>query len=147
MRKINKIMISLFVFFMLINTICFANSSEERSFGKFEINKIITGTVGVFLVILVLYISYKKDLEQEKIAKEIIEINKEISIEEQKRKNKENTFEEKNLFLEMKEDKSENKIETIPVNLSEKEEIKTTKKSNNTRKTENKKKGKTSYKK
>lgn len=147
MRKVSKIIISLFVFFMLINTICFANSNEEISLGKFEIKKVITGAVGIFLVVLVLYISYKKDLEQEKIANEIIEINKEISIQEINRKNKENAFEEKNIFSEMKEEKVENKIETIPLYLSKKEETKTTKKTNTTRKTENKKKGKTSDKK
>lgn len=147
MRKASKIIISLFVFFMLINTICFASSNEEINLGKFEIKKIITGTAGIFLVVLVLYISYKKDLEQEKIANEIIEINKEISIQEINRKNKENAFEEKNLFSEMKEEKAENKIETIPLDLSKKEETKTTKKTNATRKTENKKKGKTSDKK
>ena len=94
-----------------------------------------------------LFISYKKDLEQEKIEKELINIEKEIKTEEIKRKAKEGNIEEANLFLEMKEDLKENKIETVPVENTIKQVEEKPKKASNKRKTEDKKKGKTSDKK
>lgn len=147
MKFKSKIIISLFVFFMLINTFCLANNNEKSNIEKFEIKKIITLIAGIFLVVQVLFISYKKDLQQEKIEKELIDIEKEIKAEEIKRKTKEEKIEEANLFLEMKENKQENKIETVAVESAVKQIEEKPKKATNKRKNEEKKKGKTSDKK